>query len=104
MAETLIFFASAPKAMEDLLAGELRALGAQKVEPTRAGVAFEGTLETAYRACLWSRIANRILLPIARFPAPTPEKLYGGVKQIRWSEHLTPEETMAVDFASSHSQ
>jgi 23S rRNA (guanine2445-N2)-methyltransferase / 23S rRNA (guanine2069-N7)-methyltransferase len=104
MAETLKLFASVPKAMEDLLAQELTALGAQKVEPQRAGVAFQGTLETAYRACLWSRIANRILLPIAQFAAPTPEKLYGGVKQIRWSDHLTPDETIAVDFASSRSQ
>src|SRR5262249_18376021 len=78
--------------------------GASKIEATRAGVAFQGPLETAYRACLWSRLANRVLLPIARFPAPTPEKLYGGVKKVRWSDHVTPEETIAVDFASSRSQ
>lgn len=90
--------------MEDLLAAELSRLGGRDVRATRAGVSFQGTLEAGYRACLWSRLASRVLLPIGTFPAPTPEKLYGGVKKLRWSEHLTPNETIAVDFASSRSQ
>src|SRR5579885_888429 len=90
--------------MEDLLAEELSRLGGREVKAARAGVSFQGKLEAAYRACLWSRLANRVLLPIATFPAPTPENLDGGVKKIRWSEHLTPKETIAVDFASSRSQ
>jgi len=98
------FFATTAKGMEDLLADELIALGAPAVEKSRAGVHFEGELKTAYRACLWSRIANRILLPIKSFPASTPEKLYAGVKSIRWSEHLTAAQTLAVDFASTRSQ
>ena len=69
------FFATTPKGMEPLLAGELRALGAEEVAEVRAGVAFAGTLETALTACLWSRTASRVLLPLARFPAPSPEAL-----------------------------
>lgn len=103
MPETMKFFATTAKAMEPLLADELRNLGATEVQESRAGVSFEGTLETAYKACLWSRIANRILLPLKSFPAPTPEKLYGGVKSIRWSDHLTHTNTLAVDFATSQS-
>jgi 23S rRNA (guanine2445-N2)-methyltransferase / 23S rRNA (guanine2069-N7)-methyltransferase len=97
-------FATTAKEMENLLAEELQALGASKVEKKRAGVSFEGSLETAYRICLWSRIANRILLPLKTFPAPNPEKLYGGVKSIRWSDHLSADQTIAVDFSSSQSQ
>ena len=52
------------------------------VEERRAGVAFAGPLEVAYRACLWSRVASRILLPLATFDAPTPEALYAGVRTI----------------------
>ncbi len=103
MPATHSFFATTPKAMEELLAAELRQLGATDVKPERAGCSFAGTLETAYRVCLWSRIATRVLLPIARFPAPTPEALYDGVKAIDWSEHLAPSGTLAVDFASSRS-
>jgi 23S rRNA (guanine2445-N2)-methyltransferase / 23S rRNA (guanine2069-N7)-methyltransferase len=97
------FFATTAKGMESLLAGELRALGAEAVEETRAGARFRGDLSTAYRACLESRVANRILLPLRTFPAPTPEKLYGGVKSIRWSDHLSAANTLAVDFSSSRS-
>src|SRR5690606_9003173 len=54
-------------------------------------------------ACLWSRTANRVLLPLARFPAATPEALYAGVHTIDWGEHLSPDATLAVDFVSSRS-
>lgn len=104
MLETFQLFATTAKGMEDLLAQELQAMGAREVKKVRAGVQFTGSLETAYRACLWSRIANRILLPLKTFPAPNPEKLYGHVKNINWSDHMDPNQTLAVDFASSQSQ
>jgi 23S rRNA (guanine2069-N7)-methyltransferase / 23S rRNA (guanine2445-N2)-methyltransferase len=97
------FFATTAKGMEEVLAAELREMGGQSVAAQRAGVGFSGTLEMAYRACLWSRVANRILLPLASFPAGTPEALYAGVRGIRWSDHLGPRQTLAVDFAASQS-
>jgi 23S rRNA (guanine2445-N2)-methyltransferase / 23S rRNA (guanine2069-N7)-methyltransferase len=102
------FFATTAKGMEELLAQELAKLfkGTDAVvgKPGRAGVPFRGSIESAYRACLWSRVANRVLLPIHHFPSPNPEKLYGGVKAIRWSEHLDARSTIAVDFSATHSQ
>jgi 23S rRNA (guanine2445-N2)-methyltransferase / 23S rRNA (guanine2069-N7)-methyltransferase len=103
MAEIFSLFTPVAKGLEALMGDELRSFGAHEVKETRAGVTFKGTLEMAYRVCLWSRVANRVLLPLKTFPAATPEKLYGGVKSIRWSDHFTPAETIAVDFASSHS-
>jgi 23S rRNA (guanine2445-N2)-methyltransferase / 23S rRNA (guanine2069-N7)-methyltransferase len=103
MSDTLAFFATTAKGMEELLVAELRDLGATHVEPRRAGVAFAGRLEIAYRACLWSRVANRVLLPLASFPAPTPQALYDGVRSIRWSDHVVAQRTLAVDFSTSHS-
>jgi 23S rRNA (guanine2445-N2)-methyltransferase / 23S rRNA (guanine2069-N7)-methyltransferase len=97
------FFASCPKGVESLLADELRALGATGVKETRAGVAFGGELATAYRACLWSRLASRILLTLERFPAASAEALYAGVQQIRWGEHLDAHGTLAVDFTGTGS-
>jgi 23S rRNA (guanine2445-N2)-methyltransferase / 23S rRNA (guanine2069-N7)-methyltransferase len=97
------FFATAPLGLELLLAQELRDLGIPDVTEGRAGCAFGGDLEAAYRACLWSRLANRILLPIAHFPAATPEALYAGANRIDWGEHLDTGATFAVDFASSRS-
>jgi len=99
----LTFFATTAKGMEDLLAAELRALGAVAVAPQRAGVSFAGGLETGYRACLWSRLGSRVLLPLATFAAPTPQALYEGVQRIRWWEHIDAHRTLAVDCATSHS-
>ena len=104
MNEVIPLFATTAKGMELFLAQELISLGASEVKETRAGVSFRGSLETAYQACLWSRVANRILLPLKTIPAPNPEKLYGGVKSIRWSDHLSAQTTFAVDFSSSQSQ
>jgi len=98
------FFAAAPKGIESLLAEELRGLGAAGVRETRAGVAFAGDLAVAFRACLWSRLANRILLPLARFAAATPEALYAGVQTISWGEHLSVDDSLAIDFTASQSQ
>ncbi len=96
------FFATCPKGIESLLADELRSLGAATRE-TRAGVAFEGSLSLAYRACLWSRLASRILLALARFPAPSPQALYDGVQGISWKDHVDPAGTLAVDSSISQS-
>lgn len=92
------FFATCPKNLEGLLETELVSLGASETKQTVAGVKFVGELEIAYRACLWSRLANRILLPLTSFPATSTNGLYNGVKRINWSEHLTPHSTFIVTF------
>lgn len=98
------FFATTPKFMESLLAEELRTLGAEDIKETRAGVYFSGTLESAYRACLWSRLANSVLLVLDRFAAETPEALYQGIQSVDWSEHFDVTDTFAVTFNTARSQ
>jgi 23S rRNA (guanine2445-N2)-methyltransferase / 23S rRNA (guanine2069-N7)-methyltransferase len=98
------FFATCPKGLEYLLRDELIALGGTDVHEALAGVRFSGTLETAYRACLWSRLASRILLPVAEFDAASDEALYAGVQSIDWSEHLAPHATLAVDANTAQSK
>ena len=90
------FFATVPKALESLLAQELSVLGAREVVPGVAGVAFRGDLATAYRVCLWSRLANHVLLQLAEFPVADAEDLYHGVQTIDWREHVAPEGRLAV--------
>ncbi len=100
---TLDLFATAPKGIEPLLADELTALGAERVRAVRAGVEFQGDLATAYRACLWSRLANRILMPLTQFRAEGPEALYDGVSSVDWLALMGPEASLAVDFTSVRS-
>ena len=101
---TYQLFATTPKAMETILAEELQSLGINNIKATMAGVAFQGDLETAYRACLWSRTANRILLVLSSFEVKTQEDLYNGVQKINWFEHIDPEDSFAVSFSAKNSQ
>ena len=103
-AAVLRLFATAPKGMEGLLADELRELGAGGVAETRAGVAFEGALELAYRVCLWSRVANRVLLPLTMFAVADPDDLYAGALAVDWSAHLSVQGTLAVDVTLAGGQ
>ncbi|NBB92770.1 MAG: bifunctional 23S rRNA (guanine(2069)-N(7))-methyltransferase RlmK/23S rRNA (guanine(2445)-N(2))-methyltransferase RlmL [Gammaproteobacteria bacterium] len=103
------YFATAPNGLQDLLAEELRWIGLAGVRPQRGGAAFEAALAGGYRACLWSRLANRVLLPIAQFEADDDDALYRGASAIDWSSHLAADATLAVDFtgikaAISHSR
>ncbi len=97
------FFATTPKGLELLLVNELKQLGATSASEKLAGVTFSGDLTLAYRVCLWSRLANRIILPLAKVAAATPEELYAGVQTINWDEHLDPTSTLAVHFVCSQS-
>lgn len=70
---------------------------------------FGGGTLVAYRACLWSRLANRILMPVHSGPSATPEELYATVQQVDWSTHMKVSDTLAIDgftanSAMTHSQ
>ncbi|MCP4681638.1 MAG: bifunctional 23S rRNA (guanine(2069)-N(7))-methyltransferase RlmK/23S rRNA (guanine(2445)-N(2))-methyltransferase RlmL [Desulfobacterales bacterium] len=98
------FFATCPKGIEEILYNELVGLGALEAKQTLAGVHFKGGLETAYRVCLWSRLANRVLLALAHFPAQSPDELYAQVRSlIKWHDHMDVNGLLAVDFAASRS-
>ncbi|MEO5341690.1 MAG: bifunctional 23S rRNA (guanine(2069)-N(7))-methyltransferase RlmK/23S rRNA (guanine(2445)-N(2))-methyltransferase RlmL [Magnetococcus sp. MYC-9] len=96
------FFATTATGFEPQLAGELRALGGANVRPGHAGVAFTGSSVTAMRVCLWSRLASRLLLPIARLPASPVEALHASLAQLPWEEHLPVNATLAVDFVGTN--
>src|SRR3569833_2550314 len=97
-------FATSPIGLEALLLAVLAALGAAELRETRAGVAFHGPLALAYRACLWSRLANSLQLTLAAFAAPTPEALYAGAQTIAWEDHFCADDTLAVDFAAGRAR
>jgi 23S rRNA (guanine2445-N2)-methyltransferase / 23S rRNA (guanine2069-N7)-methyltransferase len=91
------FFASCAKGLEYLLADELVALGCARATATIAGVNAEGTLPDAQRAVLWSRLASRVLWPLAEFYCEDEHALYRNAAAQSWQQHLTPAMTLAVD-------
>ena len=98
------FFATTAKGTESLVEKELTATGARNIRPTVGGVHFEGGLETLYRANLWLRTANRVLMPIAEFACPTPQALYENARNVRWRDWMTVDTTFAVDCNCRDSQ
>jgi putative N6-adenine-specific DNA methylase len=98
------FFATAAKGTEPALRDELRELGFDGVRADRGGVHFEGEMLEGRRACLWSRIAIRVLLPLASFPAPEERAYYEGVHAIDLDSVLTPKHTLIVSSACRSSR
>lgn len=86
---------------ESALAEELVKLRCDNVEPSHRGVYFWGGEETMWRVNLYSRLANRVLIPIAEFPVGDRHALYDSSKQVRWDWWIHSSQTIAVD-ASSH--
>lgn len=96
------FLASAPRGFADLLAAELGRCGAQAIRERTVEVTFAGSLECAYRACLWSRIASRVFLELAHFEAQDAREFHAAVCALDWSAHLAPGATLACDFSGRH--
>ena len=95
------FFATCPKGLETLLLEELQSLGAVKAKETVAGVYFDGPLQIGYRACLWSRLANRVLMPLSHDECRSTDDLYAAVKALPWDKHLSVDSNFAIDFSGS---
>jgi len=100
--KTLRYVASSPRGFGDLLARELRELGAADVRERALGVEFSGPLTVAYRACLESRVAARVFLVVAEFDAPSDARFYEAVRAIDWRAHVDPSRTLACDFSGKH--
>jgi putative N6-adenine-specific DNA methylase len=103
------FFATAAKGTEPALRDELRALRFRRVRADRGGVHFSGDLLDGARACLESRVAVRVLHPVAHGEARDARGLYDLARTVDWGAWITPRQTLAVsatarDSALSHTQ
>ena len=98
----LQFMATAPRGLADLAAREIRALGITACTERVAGVRFTGSLRQGYEACLWSRVASRVLLEVADFQAPDTDTYYARARAIDWRVHVAAEGTLACEFRGQH--
>jgi 23S rRNA (guanine2445-N2)-methyltransferase / 23S rRNA (guanine2069-N7)-methyltransferase len=97
------FVATCAFGLEALVGDEVAAFGGTDVTPAAGSVAFSGSLETAYRLCLWSRFSTRVLLPLQSFSAPDPDALYREAAQVDWDDHFGPDATFLVESAARRS-
>ena len=100
----LPYFATAARGTEGLLREELRALNIRPIRGDRGGVHFGGDLTEAFRVCLQSRVAMRVLELRGQATITSSDQLYDFVNQLSFDDVLDPRLTLAVsaNVASSH--
>lgn len=82
--------------LEEVLANELRQLGAQEVKEGIRNVSFKGDTGFMYKANIALRTAIRILKPIKRSKVFDEEDLYEAIQRIKWERFLDVEGTFAI--------
>ena len=87
--------------LEEVLADELTALGAENVVVGNRVVEFEGDMRLLYRANYCCRTALAILKPFAEFDANDDQELYDQVYKIRWEKILDVDCTFMIDSTTS---
>jgi putative N6-adenine-specific DNA methylase len=97
MSNTFPLSATTLFGLEEILAEELRSLGAKNIRVQRRFVEFSGDQYIMYKANLWCRTAIRILKPIANFAIHKEKDLYNEIKKIRWDQYITTKSTIAID-------
>lgn len=88
---------------EEILAKELRNLGAVNVVPGVRSVSFEGDTGFMYKANLCLRTAIKVIKPIASFRVRDENELYKELYAMDWKSYLSANATLAVD-ATVHSE
>ena len=89
--------------LEELLAEELKLLGAQNIKIMNRAVSFKGDKGFMYKANLNLRTALRVLKPIAHFQAHDEKELYQRLCEIDWTKFLDINNTFAT-HATTHSE
>ncbi|SDL93078.1 putative N6-adenine-specific DNA methylase [Kriegella aquimaris] len=82
---------------EEILAKELRNLGAGNVKEGIRNVSFEGDTGFMYKANLCLRTAIKIIKPIHSFEVQSENELYKKIYGMDWSEYLSVDTTFAID-------
>lgn len=85
------------KGLEHVLAQELVELGANNVQVERRAVSFTGDMRMLYVANMCLRTASRVLVPLVSFKAQKADEIYEQVKQLDWSQYMTPMTTFMID-------
>ena len=101
--DTISHFATCPRGLEALLAGELERLGAGALKSTAGGVAFQADLRTCYRANLESRLATRILRRLDTKAYRNEQDIYDITRALPWNRWFKVSQSIRVDINASRS-
>ena len=101
MEDTFKMVAKTMAGLENVLAEELTAIGADNVQVLYRAVSFEGDKAMMYKANYCCRTALRILKPVTSFVARNELMLYNNIFKIKWHEIFNINETFAIDAVVS---
>ncbi|BDX06413.1 bifunctional 23S rRNA (guanine(2069)-N(7))-methyltransferase RlmK/23S rRNA (guanine(2445)-N(2))-methyltransferase RlmL [Planctobacterium marinum] len=91
--------------LEDLLVTEIQGLLPHLECQKKPGqVLTAAELQDIYTLCLWSRLANRVLLQLTYGKIETGDDLYRLASEVDWSKHFGLRDTFAVDFYGSNKE
>ncbi|GGG31371.1 RNA methyltransferase [Lysinibacillus alkalisoli] len=100
---TFKLVATAAMGLEGIVAEEVRELG-YETTVDNGKVYFEGDELAIARTNLWLRVADRVKIVVAQFPAKTFEQLFEGVKAIAWDKYLPVDANFPVTGKSVKSK
>jgi putative N6-adenine-specific DNA methylase len=92
-----VFIAKTISGLEEVLATELRELGASEVTVLRRAVSFRGDKALLYKANYWLRTALRILVPLTSFEIENENDLYTQINAFPWEDIFDVDQTIALD-------
>lgn len=98
------YFAPCPRGLEQLLAEELKALGAQQLRIKASGVLFEGDRACGYRANLYSRIASRVLWWVGSGPVRQDDDIYRIARRQNWPAYFDVTKRLRVDLSATRAR
>jgi 23S rRNA (guanine2445-N2)-methyltransferase len=89
--------------VEALLADEVARIAERPAETGRGGVFVDGDERLALQLNLESRLAQRVLWPLAAGPYRDEHDLYALARRVPWHEWITPAQTLKVDVSARRS-
>ncbi|MBZ8141981.1 RNA methyltransferase [Rubrivivax gelatinosus] len=100
---TVSLFLPCAGGVEALLAEEAARITGRPTEATRGGVWVDGDERAAMALNLESRLAQRVLWPLADGAYQDEHQLYELARRVRWGDWITPRQTLRVDVAAQRS-
>ncbi|KQL35720.1 MULTISPECIES: class I SAM-dependent RNA methyltransferase [Bacillaceae] len=91
--------ATSAMGLESIVADEVKALG-YETTTENGKIYFEGDERAIAKANIWLRVADRVKIVVAQFPAKTFDELFEKTKAIQWEKFLTVDAAFPVQGKS----
>ncbi|MGB3624079.1 MAG: bifunctional 23S rRNA (guanine(2069)-N(7))-methyltransferase RlmK/23S rRNA (guanine(2445)-N(2))-methyltransferase RlmL [Ketobacter sp.] len=89
--------------LERFLLEEIQGIGGDDYQLVGSAVEGPAGLKNLYQFCLWSRIASRILLPIAEFEYKNEQEYYESLRQVHWQMHMDVKDSLSISVSKDAS-